>query len=70
MLINLLIKLLLFYFILFYSFYSYYILINLKKIDIVICNVNQYVDMGWEYEHDVAYCKYYVWANRHYLRYQ
>ena len=52
MFINLIIKLLLT--ILFYLVYSHFNLIN--KIDIVICNVDQYGDMDLKFEDEFAYC--------------
>ena len=42
----------------FHLFYSHFNLFN--KIDIVICNVDQYDDMDLKFEDDFAYCKYTV----------
>ena len=42
----------------FHLFYSHLYLFN--KIDIVICNVDQYGDMDLNFEDDFAYCKYTV----------
>ena len=44
--------------ILFHLFYSHFNLFN--KIDIVICNVDQYDDMDLKFDNDFAYSKYTV----------
>ena len=44
--------------ILFYLFYSHFNWFN--KIDIVICNVDQYGDMDLKFKDDFEYCKYTV----------
>ena len=42
----------------FYLFYSHFNWFN--KIDILICNVDQFGDMDLKFEDDFAYCKYTV----------
>ena len=71
MFFNVLIKLLLSIISNFISFISFCLHFNLfNKIEIIICNVDQYGDMDWESEDEFAYCKYTVWAIRHNWRYQ
>ena len=52
----------------FHLFYPHFNWFN--KIDIVICNVDQYGDMDLKFEDELAYCEYTVVAIRHDLRYQ
>ena len=51
----------------FHLFYSHFNWFN--KIDILICNVDQYGDMDWKFEDKFAYCKYTVWSIRNDLRF-